>query len=142
MVPQDNGSAPSLRAGSGIEHRDIDSGRYIFREHEQGDMAFIVQEGVVELFITVDGKQVHLSTATEGEMFGEMALIDDSPRMASAKAKTQVKVMAISKAVFDRKLDGLDPFTRNLVKVLADYIRSTADTFADYVRHKGETPAE
>ncbi|MDD9876025.1 MAG: cyclic nucleotide-binding domain-containing protein [Magnetovibrio sp.] len=142
MTASSNGNAPQLRTGSGIEHKDIDPGRYIFREFESGDMAFIVKSGEVELFMTIDGEQVHLSTVTEGQMFGEMALIDDSPRMAAAKAKGPVKLMAISKPVFDRKIEAMDPFTRNLVGVLADYIRSTVDTFTDYMRQKSRPEPE
>jgi len=131
-------SDAGFRGGAEVESREIDAGRYIFREKEIGDMAFIVEYGTVDIFITVDGEDVHLSTAKEGQMFGEMALIDDGPRMASAKARTQVGVMAISKKVFERKLETMDPFTRNLVKVLTEYIRSTADAFAEFSR-KNET---
>ncbi len=142
MGNEDTGSVPEVRTGSGIETRKIDPGRYIFREHESGDTAFIVKSGTVELFITIDDKQVHISDAIEGEMFGEMALIDDSPRMASAKAKTPVILMAISKPVFDRKLKAMDPFTRNLVTVLADYIRTTTGSYANYVRNRGRPVEE
>ena len=142
MVKRPRKSRTGFREGADVENREFDAGRYIFREKESGDIAFIVEFGTVDIFITVDGEEVPLSTAREGQMFGEMALIDDGPRMASAKARTQVSVMAISKKVFERKLETMDPFTRNLVKVLTEYIRSTADAFAEYTRKKdSERPA-
>ena len=124
------------KSSGGVEKREFDAGHYIFRENEAGDTAYIVEYGTVEILIAVDGEDVELSTVKEGQMFGEMALIDDGLRMASAKARTQVSVMVISKKVFERKLDTMDPFTRNLVKVLTEYIRSTAESFAAYSRKK------
>ena len=60
-------------------------------------------------------------------MFGEMALIDDEPRMASAKAiNGPVELLEVSKANFKKKMNELDPFTRGLISILADTVRHMA----------------
>ena len=58
-------------------------------------------------------------------MFGEMALIDDQPRMASAKAVDgPVELLEIDKKMFKKKLGDADPFTRGLINILADTVRN------------------
>ena len=66
-----------------------------------------------------------LATLAKGAMFGEMALIDDDVRMASAKAVDgSAELLVVSRAMFQKKMDGLDPFTRGLIKILADNVRN------------------
>jgi signal-transduction protein with cAMP-binding, CBS, and nucleotidyltransferase domain len=59
-------------------------GDFLFREGEKGDKMFVLLEGEVDVFL---GDFV-LETAGSGSLLGEMALIDDTPRMANAAAKT------------------------------------------------------
>ena len=57
-------------------------------------------------------------------MFGEMALIDNKPRMAKAKAiNGPVELLIVSKANFQKKMEQLDPFTRGLIKFMAEIVR-------------------
>ena len=65
-----------------------------------------------------------LGVLEKGAMFGEMALIDNKPRMASAKAiNGPVELLIVSKANFQKKMDQLDPFTRGLIKFMAEIVR-------------------
>ena len=58
-------------------------------------------------------------------MFGEMALIDNEPRMASARATDgNVELLVVARDTFQRKLSSLDPFTRGLIKILAQNVRA------------------
>ena len=99
--------------------KTFEEGRYVFREHEVGDEAFIIEEGTVEIVrLTEDGVRV-LATIGRGEIFGEMALIDDSPRMASARAAGHVTLAVISRALFTEKLKATDPFIRGLLNIMA-----------------------
>ena len=102
----------------------FNEGQHIFREGETGDSAFIVLDGTIAIYrLTEEGEQV-LATLAKGAMFGEMALIDGDTRMASAKAVDRAAVLlVVSRAMFQKKMDRLDPFTRGLIKILTDNIR-------------------
>jgi len=116
---------------SGMETREIQAGRYIFREGESGDLAFIVTEGVVEITRKVNGEKVVLGEVPKGGLFGEMALLNEKPRMASAYAQDEVKLLVISRAQMTKKMSDADPFYRALIEVLSSHVRSVADKLGD-----------
>ena len=109
---------------SGIERKKYDRNQVIFREHENGDSAYIIANGQVQIVKESDNGPAVLGILERGAMFGEMALIDDKPRMASAKAiNGPVELLIVSKANFQKKMDELDPFTRGLIKFMAEIVR-------------------
>ena len=119
------------RRGNTIESRSVQQDQFIFRENETGDLAFVVKSGTVQISKSEGESEVVLGHVGAGGMFGEMALIDDSPRMASAKAVNgSVELMVISRKMFERKLDTMDPFTRGLIDILASHIRTLAASIA------------
>jgi CRP/FNR family transcriptional regulator, cyclic AMP receptor protein len=106
-------------------------GNYIFRDGESGQEAFILKSGKVEIFkiITRDGRTEENSLAilSVGTMFGEMALIDDKPRMASARAYGgPVTVMCIDQQQFRKMLEPVNPFIKKLLSILADHVRGAS----------------
>jgi len=111
------------RRGANIEIREIHDKQHIFRESEVGDLAFVVNSGTVEIVKFINDKEVVLGTVGKGGMFGEMALIDDKPRMASARAVGETTVMVISREMFNKKLSRMDPFARGLINILSDHVR-------------------
>lgn len=101
--------------------------QHVFREGEFGDHAFIVKEGQVEIVKRAGGKEASLGVIGAGEMFGEMALIDNEPRMASARIiGGPATLYVISKRQFDANLAGANLFVRKLLKILADNVRSAS----------------
>jgi CRP-like cAMP-binding protein len=112
---------------SDVDRRQFQRDAYIFREHEQGDRAYIIAKGKVEILKQGPEGPISLRVLQEGAMFGEMALIDDEPRMASAKAvEGAVDLLEIDKKTFKKKLSLADPFTRGLINILADTARNLA----------------
>ena len=61
-------------------------GQVIFREGEASQEAYRILRGRVEISILADGKPVILAQLGEGDIFGEMAMVDERPRSASAQA--------------------------------------------------------
>jgi len=107
--------------------RRFERDHFIFREHEPGERAYIIAEGSVEILKESAEGLVSLRVLNVGAMFGELALIDNSPRMASAKAiNGPVELLEIDQKTFTKKLSNADPFTRGLINILADTARNLA----------------
>lgn len=72
--------------------------QYIFHKGDAGGVLYILESGVVELFLQdMIGTEVKLMQVAEGQAFGEMSLFDNLPRSASARALTSVKLIAVPK---------------------------------------------
>ena len=80
------------------QEQSFRAGQEIFKEGDAGDGVYVVKDGLVELSAAVgqNSRQV-FSQVAPGEMFGEMAVIDDKPRSASALAKQDTVVYFISR---------------------------------------------
>ncbi|MEK9753809.1 MAG: cyclic nucleotide-binding domain-containing protein [Rhodospirillaceae bacterium] len=107
-----------------LQRQTFKPGAKIFKEGEDGTMAYVVQEGEVEIVKTIDGVETVLGTIGQGGIFGEMALIDAKPRMASARAKRGTTIICVTQAMFNEKMKKSDPFIRGLLNILADAVRS------------------
>lgn len=104
-----------------LERQMFPAGDEIFAEGETGDRAYIVESGMVEVYVMKEGRKVVFG---KGGIFGEMALIDDKPRMATARAAQASTIIVISRAMFQEKLAHTDPFIRGLLKIFAGNIRA------------------
>jgi hemolysin D len=83
------------------EIQKFPSGSYIFREGESAQYAYVLQSGTIEILkLGADGEAVIAELNEKGKIFGEMALIDEGPRSAGAKAKTDVEVTGVDKTTF------------------------------------------
>ncbi|MBL6929202.1 MAG: cyclic nucleotide-binding domain-containing protein [Rhodospirillales bacterium] len=114
-----------------LERKVFQPGEVIFREGDEGHRAFVVQTGSVEIFKVVDGKKMILGTVGPGGIFGEMALIDDNPRMASAMTTDVSTLIYVSRAMLDQKLAKADPFIKGLLNIFARNLRSIANQRAE-----------
>jgi cyclic nucleotide-binding protein/FHA domain-containing protein len=82
------------------------SGERIYREGDPGAEMFIVQSGAVEIYRDL-GKQVQvLAVMEKGDFFGEMSVLEGSPRTACARAAEDSEVIEITSAIFDRMIRG------------------------------------
>ncbi len=97
----------------------------IFREGKPGNAAYVVQEGKVEVFKTLNGdEEVILGTIEAGGLFGELALVDNKPRMASARATERTVLIAINRQTFEKKMAGSDRFIKAILRILLGNYRT------------------
>jgi len=95
-------SEEELALISGITaERDLRQGEVIFKEGEVGDTFYMVLEGRIRISkgITGGGEEA-LAILDKGSYFGEMALIDEFPRSASAIAQTDCQLLLMDKSDF------------------------------------------
>ncbi|KAF0115249.1 MAG: cAMP-binding protein [Rhodospirillaceae bacterium] len=110
-----------------VDRKVFYAGQTIFRQGEKGDRAYLVQEGAVEILKTgTDGKDKLLAVIGAGSLFGEMALIDDQPRMATARAREQTTTVIVGREQFQEKVRKADPFIRALLNIFVRNIREMA----------------
>lgn len=76
---------------------------------------YFVEQGAVRVTITKDGREEEVAQQTKGQYFGEMALIENTPRSASVYAIGKCKVAFIERSSFERLLGPcLDIMKRNI----------------------------
>ena len=97
----------------------FDPGQVIFSEGEAGDSMFVVLEGDIE--IRVHDKVI--DTAHPGELIGEMALVDKSPRSATAVAQTACKVVPVNEKQFNFMVQETPNFAITVMRMMCDRLR-------------------
>ncbi|NQV54885.1 MAG: cyclic nucleotide-binding domain-containing protein [Rhodospirillales bacterium] len=111
---------------SAFERRVFFDGELIFKEGDGGGQAFLVESGQVLLSkLGADDQTIEIAQIGARSLFGEMAVIDQSARMASARAIGKTTLMEIDKLVLEQKLESVDEDIRKLFEMLLHYIRDT-----------------
>jgi len=100
-VPLDRADHQPATGGLGRLYQD---GEEIIREGETGNCMYVVQDGQVEVLRRTTVGPVRLTVLGKGDLFGEMALIDQEVRSATVRALGQARVLTVDKQVFLRKI--------------------------------------
>ena len=96
----------------------------VFFENEQGDFFFMILEGRIKVTILGDdGREVILSLLGSGDFFGEMALLDNEPRSATAIAVEDSELLSLHRTDFQSVLTDNRSITVGLIKVLTARLR-------------------
>lgn len=110
-----------------LERRRYKPGQKIFGQGEEGDDAYIIESGKVEIAKGNGTAEMVVATVDPGNLIGEMALIDNSPRMATARAMQATTCVVIPKRVFDRTLRDSSPVLRIVLATVMDRLRSESE---------------
>jgi CRP-like cAMP-binding protein len=94
----------------------------ICSEAEPGDELYIIQKGTIKVSKIVDDKEVLLALLKPGDIFGEMALLENKPRSASGIAHEDTTVMVVNKANFQRMVQAQPQIITRLTQLLAERI--------------------
>lgn len=95
------------------------AGQVVFREGDAGEFMFAVIEGEVDIVI----RGTVVETMDAGGVFGEMALVEDLPRVASAVVKTDAKLVRIDRKRFMFLVQQNPFFALQLMSVMAERLR-------------------
>ncbi len=106
-----------------IQNVTFPKGKVLFKQGEKGAPAFIVNSGAVGIYREAMGRKIPLATIRKGELFGEMAVVDNSPRMATAFTLEESTLMVIPVDVMMDKMRKTDGFIRALVGMLMNNLR-------------------
>lgn len=99
-----------------LDHVVFVPGEKLFKAGDHGDCLYMIHAGEVEI-LTAEGS--HIATLKEGAVFGEMALISDGPRTATAKAVTYCDLYALPKEKFNHIIDSYPDFKSHMNEVMS-----------------------
>lgn len=102
-----------------LERRFYPKGKIIVREGEEAYVAYIIQSGKVRVFSEKEGKKVEFSILEAGQIFGEVALIQDVTRTASVEAIEDCNMIIITRDAFRYKLHKADPTIKAVLEMLS-----------------------
>jgi CRP-like cAMP-binding protein len=104
---------------------ELKTGEYVFREGELGTEMYIINEGKVEILNQVGDEEQLLAVLEKGDFFGEMSVLEDLPRAASARAATDVRLLQINGSTFDQLLQGNPEIAVRMMRKLSRRLRET-----------------
>lgn len=98
-------------------------GETVFRRGDAGDCAYILQKGSVEIVGDHGGQEVRLSVLGQGELFGEVALIDEGSRTATVRTLEETVLIPVPRNEVQELLDKSDPVMRLFLLVVLERFR-------------------
>ena len=84
-----------------LSEQQLEAGEVLFNEGDPGEHAYVVESGEIEILKLEDDRESRLALSGEGVVVGEMALLTDSVRNATARAHSPANVIVIPRSVFD-----------------------------------------
>jgi transcriptional regulator with PAS, ATPase and Fis domain len=106
--------------------RELAAGDRLVREGEAGDAVFALLEGRVAIEVALgSAERGVIATRGPGDLVGEMALLDDAPRSASARAEDRVRALRIPGGVFLEAMGQHSPAALALVRSLSRRLRES-----------------
>ena len=111
----------------GLERVTYKPGQHIFKEGDAGNCAYLIEDGHVEVTTNRGNKSYKVGVLAAGDLFGEMALIDNRPRTATITALDNTYLVRISRELVEAKLATTDPTIEHLLRLVLKRFRSTHD---------------
>jgi EAL domain-containing protein (putative c-di-GMP-specific phosphodiesterase class I) len=103
------------------------AGQSVFREGDWGEDAYLIEMGKVDITVSRNGEEVTVATLHEGEMFGEIALVDRLPRTASVVVVEDCTLIPITRELVVAKMKQSDPLLSHLLGVVVSRYRETRE---------------
>lgn len=99
-------------------------GEYIFKEGDIGEEMFIIHSGTVKITKRTDEGEKTLVSLTAGDFFGEMAVIDNGPRSASAVASDDATCIVLNEELFEQQMQRNAKIVKKILKNMSARLRA------------------
>ena len=97
----------------------------LFEKGDEGDAAFIIIDGEVEVLVPVDGGEQSVAVLGEGEIFGELAVICDQTRSTAIAARTELEVLRLGRDVVLNLMREFPDILLEMVRILGGRLERT-----------------
>jgi EAL domain-containing protein (putative c-di-GMP-specific phosphodiesterase class I) len=108
-----------------IYSKSFRAGEEIFCIGDRGRNAYMIERGEVEISNFQDGEQVVIATLGDGEIFGEMSMIDEAPRSATVRATKDTDAIVIQRSRYMGSFHSDNPMMNLIVRVILNRFRET-----------------
>lgn len=98
-----------------MSRRILQPGEVLFYEQDPGHSAFLIESGLVRVSVGSGDEMVILADLGPGDLLGEMAMIDDAPRTATATALQESVLLVIDREHLAERIEQTDPVVRALL---------------------------
>lgn len=121
-----------------FKKREIAAGKTVFIENMPGESLYLVESGEVDISkMLAEGDEQLLVSVGPGEVFGELAILDEAPRSATARVNSDSVLWCLERAEFenlcrDQPVSGLR-FVRNLVALFCSRIRENNQEYREMI---------
>lgn len=102
-------------------------GTVIFRDGETGREMYVIQSGKIKIFKRIRDVEKTLAILPEGEFFGEMSILNNNPRSASAEVVEEAKLLVIDPKTFEQMIKGNPEIALRIIKKLAQRLQEADD---------------
>ena len=107
-----------------MEKLDFNENQSVFRVGESSDKMFLLVKGKVGIFLPKNETKDADFFVEENELFGEMGVIENELRMATARCLVESEIISITKDEFDKRVNNSDVFVKGCLKALSYRLRS------------------
>lgn len=115
-----------------LRRRFFYKGEVLFNKEEPGGVLYLVKSGLVRVFMTAEhGHEISLALLSPGEFLGEMALLDDQPRSASAVAMEDTEALTLSREDFLAELAANPRIAEAVIRTLVRRLRQADELVED-----------
>jgi signal transduction histidine kinase/predicted CoA-binding protein len=106
-----------------VEEVHLPAGSDLFTEGSQGDRAYIIKSGQIEIVKQSEGREILLAVRQPGEVIGEMSLLEATPRNASGRAQTDSVLLAITHEQLNQLLNTSPSAARAMLHTFTSRLR-------------------
>jgi len=117
------------------ERLSFQKGEYVCRHGEASDAAYLILEGEVEFVVDTPRGEASLGRQGKGTMFGEVGLLCDRARYASARAVTPLSVIRITKESLLRMMHDNAPLSMAMARELAARVLALSERAGNELAH-------
>jgi CRP-like cAMP-binding protein len=107
--------------------RFYEDGEVLFRQGDDGDCMYMVQDGLVEIVMEEDGRETVLRTIGRNEILGEMAIFDRQPRSATVRAKGPARILTVDKRNLLRRISEDPSLAFRMIEMMSRRVRDLSD---------------
>ncbi len=118
--------------------RHFEAGELIFSEGDPGDAAYVIVEGEVEIWTGTGEARRALGLNVEGEVFGELALLRDMPRSASATARQATSVRVIGQPSLMSEVERLNPWVLAILSGVVERFVDRSERLVELLRQSDD----